>query len=41
MAANCAKRPPADWVLTLGWELIQFIDFEYIFTPDLSRWGRL
>ena len=22
----------------LGWELIQFIDFGYIFAPDLSRW---
>jgi hypothetical protein len=26
--------------LSLGWELIQLIDFGYIFAPDLSRWGR-
>jgi transposase len=25
----------------LRWELIQFIDFGYIFAPDLSRWGAI
>ena len=29
-----------DYENRLGWELIQLIDFGYIFAPDLSRWGR-